>query len=144
MSRSRASTSTAAAPAISGETHPASTFAAPRVRVRDCRIARALFGIYLRASDDTAVENCTVTGIVGRDPGEIGSGIHLWNSQRFTLIGNRVTGMRDGFYIQSSSHGFVRGNRASNLRYGLHYMFSDDNVFEDNVFENGAAGAALM
>ena len=23
-------------------------------------------------------------------------------------------------------------------------MFSDDNVFEDNVFENGAAGAALM
>ena len=35
-------------------------------------------------------------------------------------------------------------NRATDLRYGLHYMFSDDNVFEDNVFENGAAGAALM
>jgi nitrous oxidase accessory protein len=30
------------------------------------------------------------------------------------------------------------------IRYGIHYMFSDDNVFEDNVFENGAAGAALM
>ena len=52
--------------------------------------------------------------------------------------------MRDGFYIQSSSHGVVRGNAASDLRYGLHYMFSDDNVFEDNMFENGAAGAALM
>ena len=38
----------------------------------------------------------------------------------------------------------MRGNRATDLRYGLHYMFSDDNVFEDNVFENGAAGAALM
>ena len=23
-------------------------------------------------------------------------------------------------------------------------MFSDDNVFEDNIFENGAAGTALM
>ena len=52
--------------------------------------------------------------------------------------------MRDGFYIQSSSHGTIRGNVARDLRYGLHYMFSDDNVFEDNLFENGAAGAALM
>ncbi len=38
----------------------------------------------------------------------------------------------------------MRHNRARDLRYGLHYMFSDDNVFEDNTFENGAAGAALM
>ena len=90
------------------------------------------------------VENSTVAGIPGRDPGEIGSGIHVWNSQRFRLTGNRVAHTRDGFYIQSSSHGLVRGNRASDLRYGLHYMFSDDNVFEDNVFEHGAAGAALM
>ena len=52
--------------------------------------------------------------------------------------------MRDGLYIQSSSQGFIRGNRVRDLRYGLHYMFSDDNVFEDNLFENGAAGTALM
>jgi nitrous oxidase accessory protein len=30
------------------------------------------------------------------------------------------------------------------VRYGLHFMFSDDNVFEDNLFENGAAGTAIM
>ena len=47
-------------------------------------------------------------------------------------------------YIQSSTHGLAKGNRARDLRYGLHYMFSDDNMFEDNTFENGAAGAALM
>ncbi len=33
---------------------------------------------------------------------------------------------------------------ARDLRYGLHYMFSDDNTFEDNSFENGAAGTAIM
>jgi nitrous oxidase accessory protein len=33
---------------------------------------------------------------------------------------------------------------AADLRYGLHYMYSDDNVFEDNRFENGAAGTAIM
>jgi nitrous oxidase accessory protein len=32
----------------------------------------------------------------------------------------------------------------SEVRYALHYMFSDDNVFEGNRFERSAAGAALM
>ena len=40
--------------------------------------------------------------------------------------------MRDGFYIQSSSGGYIAHNTARDLRYGLHYMFSDDNVFEGN------------
>jgi nitrous oxidase accessory protein len=117
---------------------------APRVIIRDCRIRQSLFGIYLREADDAVIDASTITGIAGRDPGEVGSGIHVWNSQRFHFTGNRITGTRDGFYIQSSSHGSVLGNRAADLRYGLHYMFSDDNLFEDNVFENGAAGAALM
>lgn len=117
---------------------------APHVIVRDCRIGGALFGIYLRESDDAVVEGNRIDGIAGRPPGEVGSGIHLWNSQRFQLVRNTIVGTRDGFYIQSSSGGRVIGNRAADLRFGLHYMFSDDNVFEDNVFENGAAGAALM
>ena len=118
--------------------------AAARVTIRDCRIRGALFGIYLRESDDAAVEANTIDGIPGRPAGEIGSGIHVWNSQRFRLAGNTIRRTRDGFYIQASGHGRVTGNRAADLRYGLHYMFSDDNVFEDNVFERGAAGAALM
>ena len=31
-----------------------------------------------------------------------------------------------------------------NVRYGLHYMYSDNNVFENNVFAQNAAGAAVM
>jgi nitrous oxidase accessory protein len=118
--------------------------AAPRAVVRNCRITRTLFGIYLLSSDDALVEGNRIEGIAGRPPGEIGSGIHVFNSQRFRLEGNEVVLARDGFYIQSSSFGVVRGNLARDLRYGLHYMFSDDNVFEDNTFETGAAGAALM
>jgi nitrous oxidase accessory protein len=118
--------------------------ASARATIRDCAVRQSLFGIYLREADDAVVENNRVDGIPGRAPGEIGSGIHLWNSQRFRLAGNSIRAARDGFYLQSSSHGRVERNRTTDLRYGLHYMFSDDNVFEDNVFENGAAGAALM
>ena len=118
--------------------------AAARATIRDCRIVNTLFGIYLREANDATVERSTIRGIPGKDPGEKGSGIHVWNTIGFRWSDNELVDVRDGFYIQSSSHGFIAHNTARDLRYGLHYMFSDDNVFEDNVFENGAAGTALM
>ncbi len=118
--------------------------AAAHAKVRDCRISNTLFGVYLREANDATVEGSVVRGIPGKDPGEKGSGIHVWNTDGFRLVGNDIADVRDGFYIQSSSHGFIAHNTARDLRYGLHYMFSDDNVFEDNTFENGAAGTALM
>lgn len=118
--------------------------AAAHAIVRDCRIVRSLFGVYLREADDALVEDSTVTGLEGKAPGEQGSGIHVWNTERFTLRRNVIRFSRDGFYIQSANHGLIAGNRVSDVRYGLHYMNSDDNTFEDNMFERGAAGAALM
>lgn len=118
--------------------------AAARATIRDCRIVNTLFGVYLREASDATVERTIIRGIPGKDPGEKGSGIHVWNTVGFRLTGNELVNVRDGFYIQSSSRGFIAHNVARDLRYGLHYMFSDDNVFEDNVFERGAAGTALM
>lgn len=117
---------------------------AREVTVRDCHIVRSLFGVYLREANKALVEDNVITGIEGKAPGEQGSGIHVWNTVQFTLRNNTIRFSRDGFYIQSSHHGLVTGNRVSDIRYGLHYMYSDDNRFEDNTFERGAAGAALM
>jgi nitrous oxidase accessory protein len=118
--------------------------AAARATIRDCRIVNTLFGVYLREANDATVERSIIHGIPGKDPGEKGSGIHVWDTVGFRLVGNELVDVRDGFYIQSSSHGFIAHNTAHDLRYGLHYMFSDDNVFEDNVFAHGAAGTALI
>jgi len=118
--------------------------AAARATIRGCRITNALFGVYLREAPGAVVEGCLIRGIRGKDPGEKGSGIHVWNTEGFRFAGNEIVDVRDGFYIQSSSRGTITGNVARDLRYGIHYMFSDDNTFEDNLFENGAAGAALM
>jgi nitrous oxidase accessory protein len=118
--------------------------AAPRVTVRNCRIVDSLFGIYVREAPGAVVEHTRIRGIRGKAAGEKGSGIHVWNTDGFTLSDNEISDVRDGIYIQSSPHGRVAGNVARDLRYGLHYMYSDDNVFEDNVFENGDAGTAVM
>jgi nitrous oxidase accessory protein len=118
--------------------------AANRATIRDCRITNALFGVYLREAHGAAIDRCHITGIPGKDPGEKGSGIHAFNTNGFRFTDNVVVDARDAIYLQNSSNGVVRGNRARDMRYGLHYMFSDDNLFERNVFENGAAGAAIM
>ena len=115
-----------------------------RATIRRCHIVRSLFGVYLREADGTVVDHVVVDGMPGRDPGEQGSGIHLWNTTGFQLLGNTVRNSRDGIYIQSSTGGAALGNLVTDVRYGLHYMFSDGNRFEDNTFERSAAGAALM
>lgn len=118
--------------------------AANNVSVRNCRIERTLFGVYLREANGAVVDGCLIRGIRGKDPGEKGSGIHIWNTTGFTITNNTILDVRDGLYIQASSKGLITRNEARELRYGLHYMFSDDNTFEDNTFRDGAAGAALM
>jgi nitrous oxidase accessory protein len=118
--------------------------AAHRAVIRDCRIENALFGVYLREAHGSSIVRCRIHGIPGKDPGEKGSGIHAYNTNEFRFVDNEVVDARDAIYLQNSSKGVVRGNQARDMRYGLHYMFSDDNLFEDNVFENGAAGAAIM
>jgi nitrous oxidase accessory protein len=118
--------------------------AAPRATIRDCRVRNALFGIYLKQAPGSLVERCEIRGIEEKAAGEKGSGIHVWNTDGFTLIDNDIVDVRDGVYIQSSPHGVILRNHARDLRYGLHYMSSDDNTFEDNVFENGDAGTAIM
>lgn len=118
--------------------------AARRATVRHCRIVNALFGVYLLEAHGSAVEDTEIRGIPGKDPGEKGSGIHAYATDGFRFVGNRITDARDAIYMQNASKGLIRGNHARDMRYGLHYMFSDDNLFEDNVFENGAAGSAIM
>jgi nitrous oxidase accessory protein len=118
--------------------------AAENAVIRDCRIAGTLFGIYLHQADGAVVEGCDIRGIPGKEPGEKGSGIHVFATDGFRLASNQIRDVRDGLYIQSSPNGVITDNTARDLRYGVHYMFADDNRFEDNLFENGAAGAALM
>ena len=94
--------------------------AAPRATIRDCRVRNTLFGVYLKQAPGSQVERCDIRGIKEKAAGEKGSGIHVWNTDGFTLLDNDIVDVRDGIYIQSSPHVVIRGNRAHDLRYGLH------------------------
>ena len=58
---------------------------------------------------------------------------------------NSIQKMRDGIYFEFVKHSSVINNKSKlNLRYGLHFMFSNDDKYEDNLFENNGAGVAVM
>lgn len=119
------------------------------VKARGCDIERnvvenAFFGIYL-----AAVSDCRIVGneILGRavDETSAGNGIHLWSSHDIVVADNHVSGHRDGIYFEFVRNSEVRGNTSErNLRYGLHFMYSDDDRYVGNTFRHNLAGVAVM
>jgi nitrous oxidase accessory protein len=102
------------------------------------------FGIYLAAANDCEVRGNELRA-TGRTESSSGNGVHLWNVERATVIGNSIEGHRDGIYLEFAKSSHIAQNVSrNNIRYGLHYMFSDDSVYDRNVFEENGAGVAVM
>jgi nitrous oxidase accessory protein len=118
-------------------------------RVRDCvaegnRLEGNFFGIYLAKTTDCVVYGNAISAS-GRREATSGNGIHLWNSRGTRIERNTVRGHRDGIYLEHSSGGVLRRNHSEgNLRYGLHFMFSNENAYEANLFRANGAGVAVM
>ena len=101
-----------------------------------------LFGIYLKESDAVRVVDNRISG-KDRPLGVRGDGIRLWYSHDGVVEGNSVDRTRDVVVYFSRGLTFSH-NRVSNGRYGLHYMYSDHNVFEHNEFVDNNVAAFLM
>lgn len=115
---------------------------AENVTVEGNTLRDVLFGIYVKGSPHALVTGNDVRGKEVPMP-QRGDGIRLWYSSGTKIINNRVSGVRD-VVIWWSSDTLLKGNVVENARYGLHYMSSNHNKFEDNVFKNNFVGGFLM
>lgn len=115
-----------------------------RCIIEDNRIERAVFGIYLSASRACRIAGNTLESVAASEE-STGNGIHLWTARNIAIVGNRITGHRDGIYLEFA-HGTVVVDNISerNLRYGLHFMSSDNCGYQKNVFSANQAGVAVM
>ncbi len=108
------------------------------------RLYNSFFGIYLER-----VTDCLIQGneIIGEAEQEMSSGnaIHLWYCHRIRIHDNHLGHHRDGIYLEFVDHSVLKGNLSeNNLRYGLHFMFSDHNEYQHNIFKHNGAGVAVM
>lgn len=112
--------------------------------VADNRIFDTFFGIYAGRSSGCTIAGNRIEGHARRQT-EAGNAIHLFSSTGFTVAGNHISGHRDGIYLEFSPHTLITGNESrGNLRYGLHFMFSDSCEYRGNVFERNVSGVAVM
>jgi len=101
-----------------------------------------LFGIYFKNSPDGLIKDNYIRGKDLPLP-ERGDGIRLWYSNGTKIIGNHITHARD-LVMWWSGHTLIEGNVVEKGRYGLHYMYSNDNYFKDNIFLENYVGGFLM
>jgi len=117
---------------------------AKNVVIRSNRLENTFFGIYCQNAVHCTIINNTLHSNAA-DEIESGNGIHCWKCDSMQITGNTITGHRDGIYFEFVTRSLIEHNKSfNNVRYGLHFMFSHNDTYKNNVFNNNGSGVSVM
>lgn len=107
-------------------------------------VTNAYFAIHIANASLGIVRGNRIKSNAKTEQGS-GNGIHLWKCTNMVVEDNHLEGHRDGIYFEFVTHSIIQGNVSiRNIRYGLHFMFSNDDAYINNVFRDNGAGVAVM
>ena len=102
------------------------------------------FGIYIQNGLNCIIKNNQISSF-SEEEHQSGNGIHCWKSDSMQVIGNKISGHRDGIYFEFVKHSIIwRNTSINNIRYGLHFMFSNDDAYVNNIFRSNGSGVSVM
>ncbi len=114
------------------------------LKILNNQFENTFFGIYLANSSHNWIENNELWSDAESEH-QIGNGIHLWKCEYITINNNKIKGHRDGIYFEFVTNSLITNNYSEgNMRYGLHFMFSNNDEYRNNTFINNGAGVAVM
>ena len=114
------------------------------VIIRNNILEDTFFGIYIQNGLNCTIENNTLKAISIEEQ-QSGNGIHCWKGDSLRVIGNEISGHRDGIYFEFVKNSVIwRNISKNNIRYGLHFMFSNDDMYVNNVFRSNGSGVSVM
>jgi len=117
---------------------------ASNIIIENNYIYDAYFAIHISNTAYAYIRNNYISGSPKSEQ-LTGNGIHLWKSSHAVIENNHIQGQRDGIYFEFVSSSTIRNNLSEkNIRYGLHFMFSNDDTYFNNTFRNNGAGVAVM
>ena len=115
-----------------------------RMIARNNDLTYNLFGIYIEKVNGSQAINNVITGKRDYSSAKRGNGIQLYNTEGARIVGNNISFVRDGIYVDVSHHAEFRDNKIHHARYGTHYMNSYYNLWENNESFLNRGGLALM
>lgn len=114
------------------------------LKIYNCRFENTFFGVHISNATSCHVEG-NVFKALKRKEHQTGNGIHFWKCDSMIVKNNNIQGHRDGIYFEFVSNTLIEKNTSEhNLRYGLHFMFSNDDTYVGNIFNKNGAGVAVM
>ena len=113
-------------------------------RAENNRLVDNLYGIYLHGAKDSVAEGNEIIGKRGVRMTQTGSGISIWNAPGAKVLNNTIRYGRDGIYTNASRKNIFRGNLIENVRFAVHYMYTNDSEVSDNISRNNSVGFAIM
>ena len=112
--------------------------------IEENELKNVFFGMLIEKSHNGVIHNNIVSSNA-KDEFSSGNGIHLWHCSNVNITNNHLSHLRDGIYLEFVNESQIAKNISrDNLRYGLHFMFSDKDDYYDNEFINNGAGVAVM
>ena len=118
--------------------------ASARTVVENNYVEGNLHGITVHGGKDTVVRANTVIGRQDHRLNDRGNGIYVWNAPGTIIEGNKIRFGRDGIFSNYSKRNFFRGNVMQDLRFAVHYMYTNDSEVSGNVSIGNRLGFALM
>jgi nitrous oxidase accessory protein len=103
-----------------------------------------LIGVYLKGPDNAVVRGNDITGSTDPHVNDRGNGVQLWNTPGSVVEDNDIRYGRDGIFVTTSRNNVFRGNRLRDLRFAIHYMYTNDSEVSDNHSTGNHVGYALM
>ncbi len=113
-------------------------------RAENNRLIDNLYGIYLHGAKDSVAEGNEIIGKRGVRMAQTGSGVSIWNAPGAKVLNNIIRYGRDGIYTNASRKNIFRGNLMENVRFAVHYMYTNDSEVSDNISRNNSVGFAIM
>jgi nitrous oxidase accessory protein len=112
--------------------------------VEDNQLEDNLFGMYFHGAPDAVARHNTIVGLRQARNGETGNGITVWNAPGAKVLDNDFRYGRDGIFAITSRNNIFSGNRFQDLRFAVHYMYTNDGEITNNVSKGNIIGYALM
>lgn len=115
-----------------------------RTRIEHNVLIDNMHGIDFHGAIDAVARHNDITG--RRDAHMIarGNGFYVWNAPGVVIEDNTVRYGRDGIFSNTSKRDIYRRNTFRDLRFAIHYMYTNDSVVEGNISIGNHLGFAMM
>lgn len=112
--------------------------------VENNRLEGNLYGVYLHGAENSVARRNVIVGLRDGRVNEAGNGVSVWNAPGARVEDNDIRFGRDGIFAVASKSNVFRGNRFRDLRFAVHYMYTNDSEVVGNVSIGNTVGFAVM